>query len=191
MSVEHFPRRDDEYLAQIKKLCVDRCVTIAAINTSVAFGAADIDPDLEHMNQAVDMAAAVGAPLVRFSSGEATGSPGIAWRELVRGLKAASAHAKQRNVTLAIGPRAGTMVADDADVKRVFKECDSAWLRLAAPATPEWEASGLSAVIVVMAPAGSDIGVAQRFRGYVSLEDVAGDLDTSRLARWVESLYLA
>ena len=38
LSHEHFPRRDAEYLAQIKKLCVDRQLTIAGLNAAIALG---------------------------------------------------------------------------------------------------------------------------------------------------------
>jgi sugar phosphate isomerase/epimerase len=190
-AVEHFPRRDDEYLAQLKKLCVDRCLTVAAVNTATAFGAGEIDPQVDEMKTALDIAHRIGAPLLRFSCGASGGSPGIAWRELIRGLKALSERAKARNVTLAVQPRAGTLVAGEADVKRAFKECDSAWLRLATPATVPWETSVRDAVIMTAAPAGSDLGAMLRFRGFVSLEDEVGGLDATRLQRWVASLYAA
>jgi sugar phosphate isomerase/epimerase len=191
LAVEHFPRRDDEYLAQIKKLCVDRCLTVAAVNAAVPFGAGELDPQIEEMRAALDVGAAIGAPLLRFSCGASSGSPGIAWRELIRGLKAVSERAKARNVTLAVQPREGTLIANEADVKRAFKECDSAWLRLAAPATVPWEAQQHEAVIVTAAPAGSDLAAMLRFRGFVTLEDEAGQLDVTRLARWVSGLYAA
>jgi sugar phosphate isomerase/epimerase len=188
-AVEHFPRRDDEYLAQMKKLCVDRCLTVAAVNTALPFGAGEIDPQSDEMKAALHVADAIGAPLVRFSCGAGSGSPGIAWRELIRGLKAVSEHAKARNVTLAVQPREGTLVAGEADLKRAFKECDSAWLRLAAPATVPWETCAREAVVMTAAPAGSDLGAMLRFRGFVTLEDETGELDATRLARWVTSLY--
>jgi sugar phosphate isomerase/epimerase len=190
-AVEHFPRRDDEYLAQIKKLAVDRCLTIAAINTATAFGAGEIDTQIDELKAGLDVADRIGAPLLRFSCGASGGSPGVAWRELIRGLKAVSEHAKACNVTLAVQPREGMLVAAEADVKRAFKECDSAWLRLSAPATVPWEVSARDAVFMTAAPAGSDLGAMLRFRGFVSLEDESGALDVARLERWVASLYTA
>ncbi|HEY6357283.1 MAG TPA: TIM barrel protein [Vicinamibacterales bacterium] len=190
-AVEHFPRRDVEYLAQIKKLCVDRCLTVAADHAATAFGAGEIDPQIDEMKAALDIADRIGAPLLRFSAGASIGSPGVAWRELVRGLKAVSERAKACNVTLAVQPREGSLVASAADVKRAFKECDSAWLRLAAPATVSWEADARDAVMMTAAPAGSDLGAMLRFRGFVSLEDEAGGLDATRLERWVATFYAA
>jgi sugar phosphate isomerase/epimerase len=190
-SVEHFPRRDDDYLAQIKKLCVDRCLTVAAVNSGVAFGFGEIEPQIDAMKAALDVADSIGAPILRFTGGASSGSPGIAWRELIRGLKAVSEHAKARNVTLAVQPREGTLVANEADVKRAFKECDSAWLRLATPATVPWETCTRDAVIMTAAPEGSELAAMLRFRGFVTLEDDGGALDVARQGRWVTSLYAA
>jgi len=191
LGVEHFPRRDADYLAQIKKLCVDRCLTVAAVNTSLPFGAAEIDSQIADMCAALDIADSVGAPLLRFSCAASSGSPAVAWHELIRGLKTLSRHAKDRNVTLAVQPRDATMIANGADVKRAFKECDSAWLRLAMPASVPWESAAHDAVIMTAAPSGSDLASMLRFRGFVSLEDDAGALDATRLDRWVSSLLAA
>ncbi len=88
-------------------------------------------------------------------------------------------------MTLAVQPRPGSMIDGTADVKRAFKECDSAWLRLAAPATVPWEQLARDAVIMVASPDGSDGAAMQRFRGFISLEDESGSLDDAGLARWL------
>jgi sugar phosphate isomerase/epimerase len=191
LSIEHFPRRDDDYLAQIKKLCVDRRVTIAGVNTALALGAGEFDAQVDEIKAIVDSAATLAAPLIRFACGAASGSPGVAWRELIRALKYSSEHAKRRNVTLAVMPLEGTLIADEGDVKRAFKECDSAWLRLAVPATVSWEGHAGDAVIMTAAPSGDDLAAALRFRGFVSLEDESGALDAARLRRWAQSFYPA
>ena len=141
-----FPRTDDDYLAQLKKLCADRCLTVASATASVSLGGDDVDSVLETFLPWIDRALALGAPLLRFESGLASGSPGIAWREFVRGLKVACAHAKSRNVTLAVQAGAsGALVASPGEVRRALKECDSAWLRvsmraadLSGAAAAEW-----------------------------------------------------
>jgi sugar phosphate isomerase/epimerase len=126
-----FPRTDDEYLAQLKKLCADRCLTVASVTALVTLGGDEVDAVLETFLPWIDHALALGAPLLRFESGLASGSPGIAWREFVRGLKAACAHAKRRNVTLALqAGESGALVASPGDMRRALKECDSAWLRM-------------------------------------------------------------
>src|ERR1700680_4368436 len=97
-----FPRTDDDYFAQLKKLCVDRCLTVASATAIARLGGDDVDAVLETFLPWIDRALALGSPLLRFDSGLASGSPGIAWREFVRALKVACAQAKRRNVTLAL-----------------------------------------------------------------------------------------
>lgn len=127
-----FPRTDDDYLAQLKKLCADRCLTVAGATSIVSLGGDDVDAAIETFVPWIDRALALGAPLLRFECGAASGAPGIGWREFVRALKHVCTEAKRRNVTLALQAGAsGALVTTPADVRRALKECDSAWLRLA------------------------------------------------------------
>ena len=206
----HFPRTDDDYLAQLKKLCVDRCLTVAAISDGTQFGSGSVDDDIAHLRHWTDVAAALGAPLVRFACGAPEGSPVIAWRELIRGLKAACVHAKQRNTTLALEPRDGTLVTTPLDAKRALKEGDSAWLRLAptcahlvAPNADEW-ANLVSEAIIVAAPLrrldtfGADEAVnyrdaltmlwQQHYRGFLSVEYGGTDAEAEAVSRAVARL---
>jgi sugar phosphate isomerase/epimerase len=209
----HFPRFDTEYVAQLKKLCADRCLTVAGLHHDEAFDPSDVDRHLAALAHTLEVAAGLGAPIVRFGLGDVGASPVLAWRELVRGLSAACIQAKQYNITLAIEPRAGTLVAEPADVKRAFKECDSAWLRLAASAAilaerqdDAWDEALISAVIV-HAPMqrldtfGADEIIdylqvlttlwQRRYRGFVSI-DYQGDQDESdavaRAVAWLRGM---
>jgi len=130
----HFPRTDDDYLAQLKKLCVDLGLTVASIALDVRFAEDDVDRDAGDVGEWIDRAVALGAPLVRLRCGAPSISPPIAWREAIRGFKIACARAKDRNVTIALEPAGGSLVASAADAKRALKESDSAWLRIALPA---------------------------------------------------------
>jgi len=175
-----FPRTDDDYLAQLKKLCADRCLTVASATAIGSLGGADVDAALEAFLPWIERAALLGAPLLRFDCGRAEGSPGIAWREFVRALKAACAEAKRRNVTLALQAGDGdALVTTPADLRRALKECDSAWLRLSmraadlrADAAGEWR--GLMDETVIATSATFD--QAERsaldqagYRGFLSL----------------------
>ncbi len=184
----HFPRTDPDYLAQLKKLCVDRGMTVAAVSADIPFGEGDVDDHVERLRASIDAADALAAPLVRFSCGAASGSPAIAWRELIRGLKVATMTAKERNVTLALEPRESSLVGSDVDIKRVLKECDSAWLRLALPLARYGADVGQSAasslgdvVIAIEDGTGSGAGLraahAAGFIGFVSLESAGHDED--------------
>ena len=127
----YFPRIDDEYLAQLKKLCVDRCLTVASVCASVALGGDEVDAAIDSFVPWIDRALALGAPLLRFDSGRVAGSPGVAWREFVRALKIVCGEAKRRNITLALQAADGdALVVTPIDVRRALKECDSAWLRV-------------------------------------------------------------
>jgi len=127
-----FPRTDDDYLAQLKKLCADRRLTVASATAISSLGGGEDEAALESFVSWIDRAAALGAPLLRFEGGRASGSPGIAWREFVRALKHVCAEAKRRNITLALQAGDGdALVTTPLDVRRALKECDSAWLRVA------------------------------------------------------------
>lgn len=134
LSAAHFPRTDGDYLAQIKKLCVDRWLTIAGISADAPLGSGDVEAQTVELGRWVEVGAALGAPLMRIECAPASPSPAVAWRELIRGLKELSARAKLVNVTLALQPKEDTLVATPHDARRVLKESDSAWLRLAIPA---------------------------------------------------------
>src|SRR5579884_2644633 len=57
--VRHFPRTDTDYLAQLKKMAVDLGLTVAALRHDGFF-----EGDDAHMAQAVEIALALGAPLL-------------------------------------------------------------------------------------------------------------------------------
>lgn len=59
----HFPRVDDDYLAQLKKLCVDRCLTVAAYYHDTPFDSTDADKNIQKLARSIDIASALGAPL--------------------------------------------------------------------------------------------------------------------------------
>jgi sugar phosphate isomerase/epimerase len=117
----HFPRTDGDYLAQLKKMCADLGLTIAAL-ASDAFFVTDEDA----MRSAIDRALALGAPLLAGRLGSETA---LSWSEQLHKLGTASSLAKSANVTLAVRNAPGTFAATEHECKRVSKETDSAWLR--------------------------------------------------------------
>lgn len=203
----HFPRIDEDYVAQLKKLCADRCLTVASLHHETPFDVSDVDQHVEKLSASLDLAAGLGAPLVRLSAPRAGESSPIAWRELIRGLKHGCLHAKFRNITLALEPAAGSLVATPADAKRAMKECDSAWLRLAPSAvtlasgpSEEWNEALEFATIVVARMSrldtfGADEGVdyiaalsalwQRRFLGFLTLEYRGAEDEGPAVARAV------
>lgn len=207
LAAAHFPRLDADYVAQLKKLCADRCLTVAGLQHDTPLDPAGIDDHILALERSLEIARSLGAPLVRFSVAPSLGSPAVAWRELVRGLKTACAGAKQHNVTLALEPRATSAVSSPPEAKRILKECDSAWLRLApnacglsAPLRDGW-AEALENAVIAVAPMGAldtfgadesiDYIAAltflwqQRFRGFLTLEYAGVEPERPAVARAV------
>jgi len=122
LDVRHFPRSDDDYLAQVKKMTTDRGISIAALVDSAFFSAAR-----EAMAKVLRAATLLGAPLVAAPLASETER---SWSEQLAALNEATSLAKAANVTLALRNAPGTFAAGAQDCKRVTKEADSAWLRL-------------------------------------------------------------
>jgi sugar phosphate isomerase/epimerase len=121
LDVRHFPRTDDDYLAQVKKMATDLGLTIAALESSDFFIS-----DIPAMQRVLAMAVAVGSPLVAAPLGTETALP---WSAQLAKLSDAAGLAKAANVTLALRNATGTFASSVHDCKRVSKETDSAWLR--------------------------------------------------------------
>lgn len=121
LDAEHFPRIDDDYLAQIKKMATDRGLNVAALLDRPFFGANEA-----HMRETLRQAVAVGAPLIAAPLVQETQT---SWSDQLARLGVATSLAKSCNVTLAVRNAPQTFAASTHDCKRVAKEADSAWLR--------------------------------------------------------------
>jgi len=187
LAAAHFPRLDSDYLAQVRKLCADRGLTVAAVCVDDPIGGdADVDASAKSIAAWIARADELGAPLLRLASGSAAGaSAGIAWRELIRGLKTIAAEAKAANVTLALEQREGSLVATPLDCKRALKECDSAWLRVARVLAGGDDGSPYDEAVLAIARGGDgDADVvgslrARGFIGFVTIETAAADEDST------------
>ena len=120
LDIRHFPRTDDEYCAQIKKMAADSGLTIAALASDTFFSS---DSAMEAL---LAIAGTIGAPLL---TGRLSSETAIPWSKQLEFLGMATSLAKKANVTLAVRNAAGTFAATASDCKRVSKESDSAWLR--------------------------------------------------------------
>ena len=117
----HFPRTDTDYLAQVKKMAADLGLTVAALRHDGFFSADDV-----HMEQALEIALALGAPILSAPLPPETVS---SWTGVQTRLGSATSLAKRFNVTLALRNQPHTFASTSLDMKRVSKEADSAWLR--------------------------------------------------------------
>jgi sugar phosphate isomerase/epimerase len=123
----HFPRRDRDYLAQLKKMAVDGGLTVAALEARDFFLTAD---DEARATIIVD-AAALGAPLIVTTLPPRSPVPAEGYAETVRVAKLAVRAAKAANVPLALRNAPETIGSNAAGLKRFAKDVDSAWLRFA------------------------------------------------------------
>ncbi|GAC1310313.1 MAG: hypothetical protein NVSMB21_18030 [Vulcanimicrobiaceae bacterium] len=117
-----FPRLDDEYLAQLKKLAVDLGLSVAALSADAIFA---VEGD-----RWLAVADRLGAPLVLGRAPQAAADPG-AWGAFADLVKERARAAKRANVTLALSNATGTLCASSEDLRRLAKDVDSAWLRFA------------------------------------------------------------
>lgn len=183
----HLPRRDAEYLAQLKKTATDLAVTVAAVEHRGTLDAAAV-------GEALAIAIAIGAPLVVVRAPLAS-ADAEAWPDFAKDAAAAASAAKGANVTLALRNARETLCATAADLRRIAKDVDSAWLRFAVDLAAFGAADDAQALVGRTALAvhhGTPVqalppGLA-RFRGFVVIErdertDARGFLATLRRAR--------
>ncbi len=192
LDVRHFPRTDDDYLAQIKKMATDRGLSIAALSDWTFFGA-----EQERMAEVLRQAAVLGAPLVAGRLARQIDRP---WSDQLARLRAATSLAKAVNVTLALRNAADTFAADAHGCKRVAKEADSAWLRFG----PEPQALDAASDPRELAPntvlLWSDLPAQNErstlelldafsgYRGHLALDESSGEASDGALREAIRSL---
>lgn len=123
LDVGHFPRTDNDYLAQVKKMATDLGLTIAAIRDDSFFSAGQ-----PAMRATLELAGSVAAPLL---ASQLPSELQTSWSEVLARVGEATSLAKEFNITLAVRNVAHTLAATSQNLKRLSKEADSAWLRFA------------------------------------------------------------
>lgn len=196
--VRQFPRTDDDYLAQLKKMAVDWGLSVAGLWDATFFRARSAA-----MLETLRLAVVLGAPLV---AAPVAGETQCSWSEQLERLGEATALAKQLNVTLALRNMPGTYAATTHDCKRVTKETDSAWLRYGPEPSSFDAASDAGAlsgdsILLWSAIDESEDAVARTivafpdFRGFVTVDAAGGNASSVELAaavaRWRDNLYRA
>jgi hypothetical protein len=192
LDMRHFPRTDDDYLAQVKKMATDRGLSIAALADATFFSGAQ--PQMERV---IVQAVALGAPLIAAPLARETE---FAWTDQLERLGTATSLAKRNNVTLALRNAPQTFAATTHDCKRVAKEGDSAWLRFG-PDPQRLDAASDPRVLepntVLLwsdAAVETDRSITQTldvfsgFRGHLALDESTGEATVKQLvlaiARW-------
>jgi hypothetical protein len=126
-----FPRTDLEYAAQVKKVATDLGIVPVALDVP---GLLDPDRPEAARSDALVLAAAIGAALIRVTAGPPGELPPETFARTVASTKAFASAAKAANVTLTVAPDPASLLADVAALQNFTKYVDSAWLRYDVPA---------------------------------------------------------
>ncbi|HEY1728460.1 MAG TPA: hypothetical protein VGG22_08825 [Candidatus Baltobacteraceae bacterium] len=189
LDAAQFPRRDADYLAQIKKFCADLALTIVAVRDD-ALTASE--------SSALVLASHLGAPYVLTRMPERGNDPVTRWNEALGIIARAASEAKKLNVTLAVRNVPGSLVADNFELGRLRKESDTAWLcfaldPLALGAAPDEKVR--KHLVLAYTDSDADQVVLERlaeFGGFLCVDasDGSGQLQsiTRRLSAWRSSL---
>jgi len=124
----HFPRDDDEYTAQLRKVAVDLGLVPVALDDPTLFAAERSD---DERMRTIAMAAVLGTLFVLTTLPPPGAVPPATFVAAVGRAKALARAAKAVNVTILLSPVPGTIAAAAADVRHFLKDVDSAWLRYA------------------------------------------------------------
>jgi len=125
-AVADFPRADDEYVAQLRKVTIDLGLVPFGLDAPAL-----LDPSAapQSLQDVLALAKAFGAAVVRTVLPAPGEIPPASFVEAVAAAKEASRAAKAANVTLIVAPAARTLGEDLTAVKHLLKDVDSAWLR--------------------------------------------------------------
>jgi hypothetical protein len=133
-ALDHFPRTDPDYVAQLRKVAIDLGVVPFGLDAPAL-----LDPAAPpgSADEVFALATRFGAAIVRTHLPPPGEIPPVSFVEAVAAAKAVARLAKAANVTVVVAAAPGSLGEDLAAVKRLLKDADSAWLRACPPATTD------------------------------------------------------
>lgn len=127
----HFPSVERSYLKELKKLIIDLGLTIACVSASNHFTGLEEKERRENIDKVqkwVDIAAYLGAPILRIFAGAAKElSQPDRWDKVIKCLRECADYGEKKGIVLGLENHGG-FSADE--VLRMIKETNSEWLRL-------------------------------------------------------------
>jgi hypothetical protein len=138
-ALEHFPRTDADYVAQLRKVAVDLGIVPFGLDAPKLLEPTAPPGTYE---DTLALATGFGAAVIRTQLPQPGEIPPANFAEAVAAAKNLAKVAKAANVTIVIVPAPGTLGEDLAEVKHLLKDVDSAWLRAAPGATTDPSAFG-------------------------------------------------
>ncbi|MBF6600109.1 MAG: sugar phosphate isomerase/epimerase [Dehalococcoidia bacterium] len=171
----HFPTTDPAYLRELKKLCIDLQLTIAGVAVTNDFASPETRAgECAKVRQWCDVAALLGAPVVRVFAGWAQAAPMPAaapdpgrivglfrrvfgppqrdvrrtWSDLAWALRESATHGAERGVALALqnSQRAG-VVRTAQELDQCLRDVGSPWLRVCLDPADLPHRAGIDAVL--------------------------------------------
>ena len=153
----HFPTTDRTYLRELKRQCVDLGLTVAGLAVTNDFGADDRrQQEIEKVRQWTDVAAFIGAPIVRVFAGTPAAPAPVApeaeegrivgairkvlgqpqpnvrrtWSDATYALRQCADYAGEHVVVVALQNSARGMVSTQAELAHCLRDVGSPWLRV-------------------------------------------------------------
>jgi len=131
---KHLQSADEDYIRKVRRVAVDLHLTISALTISNDYGKEDTEErnkQLEDTEVGIELAAALGAPILRVFAGWPEGDKEKFWPEMARCMKIAAVIAERDGIVLAVeNHNHGGFIQTFDDVSRIMGDVDSEWLRL-------------------------------------------------------------
>jgi sugar phosphate isomerase/epimerase len=130
----HLQSTDEDYIRKVRRVSVDLHLTISALTISNDFGKAgreEREKQIEDTETGIQLAAALGTPILRVFAGWPEQQKEQQWGEMVRCMQVAAVIAEREGVVLAVeNHNHGGFIQTNDDVVRIMGDVDSEWLRL-------------------------------------------------------------
>lgn len=143
----HFPSKKDSEIKKIKKLAIDKGLTISCVSVSNNFGVLDEDKrrkEVKKVKEWTEIAYKYGAPVLRVFGGWRATAPWDSdrgkrvevtkkeiWPKVVKSMKECTKRAEDLGIILAVENHNDRgLISTPEDVLRLIKEVNSEWLML-------------------------------------------------------------
>ena len=191
----HFPTTDPAYLREVKRRCVDLHLTIAGLAVSNDFGSRGRrDAERQKVQQWCDVAAYVGAPVIRVFAGwlppaepprdegrivgfirrivgPAKPDPRRMWSDVSETLRLCADYAGERGVTLALqNSRSDGIVGSPWQLAQLVRDVGSPWLRVCLDPADLADRTGI------------DGALPETVQAHARMREVAADGSDARIA---------
>jgi sugar phosphate isomerase/epimerase len=133
-NMNSFRTLDREHLKKIKKLCLERGLTIACLGINNNFGrpAGEQETLLRQIRQGIDTAQFLGAPVVRLFAGsvQAGQTREAVWKRTVEGLRRAAEYGERVGVVVGLqNHNHNNIAATGEDIARLLQEVNHPWCK--------------------------------------------------------------